>query len=230
MSEEQLWEQYSRCVDEYRFQVNLNWSRSQYFFVLNVAILVAGVGLLSATDMPAAVPIVVFIVGAVTAFLSILASKTQHDYYKNIRDLKERIELRLRLGDLVLRTTPGMGGVRGRIAKLTTFQQFILALLLVADVTGLGAAIGHAEQSDPIPRVMVVMQVAAAHRPGPHIVPVVLSREGLIAASVAARPGAVVTVRVEPGSYRVSAFATRTCRRSATVTAAPLQRILVRCS
>jgi cytochrome c-type biogenesis protein CcmE len=67
--------------------------------------------------VPAVVPIVVLAVGAVIALLAILASKTQHDYYKNVRDLKEELEQRLGLGGLVLRTTRGMGGARARIAR-----------------------------------------------------------------------------------------------------------------
>jgi hypothetical protein len=185
--------------------------------------------LLSATDVTVVVPIVVLMVGAITAVLAILASKTQHDYYKNIRDLKEDLEQRLQLGSLGFRTTRGMGGARWRIARITTFQQFILALLLIADLTVLGAAIAHAAPSDPVAKVMVVLQVSADVRPPSRAVPVVLSQAGKIVASASALPEGIVTLRVAPGQYLVSAFAQGVCRRNATVSPAPLQRLRVRC-
>lgn len=40
-SKAELERQYDLAVAEYRFQVDLNWRRSEYFFVLNIGILVA---------------------------------------------------------------------------------------------------------------------------------------------------------------------------------------------
>jgi hypothetical protein len=119
--EARLWEHYGRVLDEYRFQVNLNWSRSQYYFVLNVALLVAGVGLLSTQQVPLPVAMAVFLVGAASAVFAILASSTQKGYYANTRDRKRELEEKLGLGDLAIAPTPGMGGMRGRLARVTTF-------------------------------------------------------------------------------------------------------------
>jgi hypothetical protein len=229
LTEDRLWEHYGRCLDEYRFQVNLNWSRSQYFFVLNVAILAAGIGLLSAERVPAGVPIVVFLVGGASALVSIFASTVQHDYYKNVRDRKKELEDRLRLGGLALRTTTGMGGVRARIARVTTFQKAILVALIVADATGFVAAVGHATRSSPAPKVELVARVAVGHRHWPHTVPLVLSQSGRIEATATPRPGEMITLRLRSGRYEVSALASRLCTSTVSVTGSPLQSLVIRC-
>lgn len=43
---EDLWQLYKLAIEEYRFQVNLNWQRSQYFLGLNAAIISVGAGLI----------------------------------------------------------------------------------------------------------------------------------------------------------------------------------------
>ena len=45
-SRDDLWRLYTHAVEEYRFQVSLNWQRLQYFMGLNVAVLSVGAGLL----------------------------------------------------------------------------------------------------------------------------------------------------------------------------------------
>ncbi len=42
---QELVDLYKVAVEEYRFQVDLNWKRTQYFLALNVAILGVGTGL-----------------------------------------------------------------------------------------------------------------------------------------------------------------------------------------
>ena len=43
----ELLELYRVVIDEYRFQVRLNWDRTQYFFVLNTAVTTAAGTLLA---------------------------------------------------------------------------------------------------------------------------------------------------------------------------------------
>jgi hypothetical protein len=107
--EPELREQYRLAVEEYRFQVGLNWRRSEYFFVLNVGVLVAGATLLASDKAPRALVGLVFMLGALLASLSFLANDTQSGYYHAARDLKKRLEERLDLGGGALATTPGHG-------------------------------------------------------------------------------------------------------------------------
>ena len=67
--------------------------------VRNVAIIAAGVGVLSTGHVAAAVPIVIFVVGGASAIMSMHATATQHDYYQNVRDRKTELEKRLGLDE-----------------------------------------------------------------------------------------------------------------------------------
>jgi hypothetical protein len=195
-----------------------------------VAILAAGIALLTTSaHVPGAVAIVVFAVGVSSASVSILANRTQHDYYKNARDLKRDLEGRLGLGDLAIATTAGMGGLRGRIARVTTLQMLVLSALLVADLTGLGAAIEHSCRSAPPSKVEVAVRVLVRHRTVARRVPLVLSRDGRIQATATLRPGEMAILRLRPGGYKVATLAGRLCASRASITDAPLQSIVIRC-
>lgn len=139
LDREELREHYGRALDEYRFQVDLNWKRSQYFFVLNLGVLVAATGLLSASKPRAELIAALFVLGAILAGVAAYANQIQHGYYRRTREVKRALEERLELGDLALQSTPGMADpnagrtpVRVRHA-LTGF----LAALGLADLLGL---------------------------------------------------------------------------------------------
>ena len=139
LDREELREHYGRALDEYRFQVDLNWKRSQYFFVLNLGVLVAATGLLSASKPRAELIAALFVLGAILAAVAAYANQIQHGYYRRTREVKRALEERLELGDLALQSTPGMADpnagrtpVRVRHA-LTGF----LAALGFADLLGL---------------------------------------------------------------------------------------------
>ncbi len=137
-----LWEQYRVVIDEYRFQVDLNWKRSQYYFVLNAAILAASLGLFaSSVAVPRMVIAIPFLFGLAITLLAIAANRTQKGYYYAIRDKKRLLELRLGLGELAIQTTHGMGNRSfRRIGRVTTFQVAVLSVLAVADLAGIAAA------------------------------------------------------------------------------------------
>ena len=61
LSTDQLIELYRIAVDEYRFEVKLNWDRTMYYMVFNSAIISIATGLLK-LDNP---PIVYLFVGAI---------------------------------------------------------------------------------------------------------------------------------------------------------------------
>jgi hypothetical protein len=146
-----LWDQYHIVLDEYRFQVDLNWRRSQYFFVLNAAILAAGIGLLASnTNLPDAVRALPFVVGLAVDILAIAANQRQKSYYEVTAATKNRIEDELDLGDFGIRPTPELGGPGlRRLARVTTFQIVVLVVLAFANVGGVVAAftVKHQESS-----------------------------------------------------------------------------------
>lgn len=43
---EELWRQYAHALDEYRFQVQLNWDRTKYLLTLDIGVIPAGTALL----------------------------------------------------------------------------------------------------------------------------------------------------------------------------------------
>lgn len=149
---ERLWEQYKLLVEEYRFQVDLNWRRSQYFFVLNIAVLVAGIGLLSRPSPgPAGLIAAVFGLGALLAVLSMLANDTQHRYYRRARDRMQHAGELAGMASVSISTTPGMAGVGsrgresppklGRLGRVQTFLRIMLVALAVIDLAALVAAL-----------------------------------------------------------------------------------------
>lgn len=136
------WEQYRLLVEEYRFQVNLNWKRSQYFFVLNIAVFVAGVSLLSASSAATGLIATIFLLGAMLAVLSIFANQTQHGYYREARDGVNRAQQLLNLGDLAIATTPGLGSGVNRLGAVRTFLTVMLVALAIVDTAGALVALG----------------------------------------------------------------------------------------
>lgn len=232
LTRERLWEQYGRAVDEYRFQVDLNWRRSQYYFVLNAAILAAGIALLtSSSDAPDGVVIAVFVAGVAISALSLVATKTQHRYYQSSRDLKGQLEERLEVGDAALTTTPGQGSRLTRfLGKVTTFQTLMLTALAMADVVGLVAAVNETRASPSPAEVEIagrvtgpgrVLATAASDK-------VVLSRDGAARAIAAVDERGTFSLRAVPGVYQAWALDGR-CRRQVHLSNAPLQAVRIRC-
>lgn len=76
----ELLRQYEAALAEYRFQVSLNWRRSEYFFVLNVGVLIAASTMLASDRVPRLLVACVFAAGLLLAFMSLFANATQHGY------------------------------------------------------------------------------------------------------------------------------------------------------
>ena len=127
--------QYDRAVDEYRFQVDLNWRRSEYFFVLNVGVLIASATMFSSGDVPPELVAVLFFVGTLLAGLSFLANGVQHGYYQAARNRKHDLENRLDLREVALTTTPGMGSEVSRLGRVGAFLKVMLVAIALADLT-----------------------------------------------------------------------------------------------
>ncbi len=127
-------ELYRAAVEEYRFQVQFNWSRTQYLLAFNVIILAAAVGLGSRSNVLA---VLVFVLGACAAVLSYLAGHTQHQYYRAARDRVKRLEGAFGItGDRALDTTSTMGGRRHPTVSVTSVTYLLFWSMAVADVIG----------------------------------------------------------------------------------------------
>ena len=132
-----LLELYRIAIDEYRFQVTLNWNRTQYYLGLNVGILGIATGILELSEGEAGfLTAGLYLAGVVCALLSLAALRVQHGYYRTARDHKAHIEEQLGLGDLRIGTTPGMGSAIARLGKVTTFNGTLLGILATMDCVG----------------------------------------------------------------------------------------------
>jgi Flp pilus assembly protein TadB len=83
---------YKTAVEQYRFQAQFNWSRTQFLITFNAAVLVAAT--VVATSGHGAL---VFGLGAVAALLTVAVLRSQHDYYRAARNHLRLIEDTLQL-------------------------------------------------------------------------------------------------------------------------------------
>jgi hypothetical protein len=138
-SREELLDLYKIAVDEYRFQVSLNWDRSKYFLAFNTAVIGVGTGLVK-VGSKLATPLLVgiFAVGLAAAALSAIAVNLQHGYYRSTRDRMLAIAARLDIETLGVASTPGARNERDTLfARIGKVQNILYTLLLVAAVVDL---------------------------------------------------------------------------------------------
>jgi hypothetical protein len=129
---------YRVAVDEYRFQSQFNWSRTQYFLAFNAAILATGVGL---TRPSGGAAVLVYGLGIVAAGVTWVVVRTQHDYYRAARDRMRRIEAELAVPDQArIDTTASLGG-RKRIASVNQLVSLLLVAVALADIIGIVLAL-----------------------------------------------------------------------------------------
>lgn len=127
-------ELYRAAVEEYRFQVSFNWSRTQYLLAFDVVILGAAVGLGSRSNILA---VLVFLLGALAAVMSYVAGHTQHEYYRAARARVRRLEQAFGLaGDQTLDTTATMGGRRHPTLSVTRVSYLLFWAMAIADLVG----------------------------------------------------------------------------------------------
>jgi hypothetical protein len=124
---------YKLAVDEYRFQAQFNWSRTQYLLAFNAAILTAGAAVGSRHGRGAAL---VFALGFVGAVLSIFVVLTQHDYYRAARDRMRRAEDAAGIPIHLRVDTTATLGSRKRTASVNQVVYLLFAALAVADAVG----------------------------------------------------------------------------------------------
>lgn len=143
MRRDELFSQYGRVLDEYRFQVHLNWERSRHLLTLNLGLLTAAAALLGLQqeDAVLALPPVA---GVVVSMLGIVMHRTQHGYYRRVRDLKTRLEDELDLGEFAVRTTAGMrdaGAQRRRLTRVADVHYIVFGLLGLLHLGLAGASV-----------------------------------------------------------------------------------------
>lgn len=198
--------------------------------MLNIGVLVAAASLLSAQKVPRALVALLFLVGALLAFLSFLANDTQRGYYTAARDLKAKLESRLHLSDVAIATTPGMGSGVERLGKVGTFLKTMLVAIALVDLAGAGISgydaldLGRPE-SDP---VEVAIDVRGTGADDANVV--VASQNGIVLETRHLVGNRVLEpFHLQPGRYSMWANATSLCRQSVTVTDQPLQHPILHC-
>ncbi len=124
---------YKLAVEEYRFQAQFNWSRTQYLLAFNAAILTAGSAVASRPGESAAL---VYVLGAVAAVLSGTVVATQHDYYRAARDRMCRVEEAMNVpADQRIDTTSTLGD-RRRTISVNQVVYLLMGAMAVANAVG----------------------------------------------------------------------------------------------
>ena len=141
----ELLELYKVAVEEYRFQVQLNWDRAKYLLAFNTAVIGAGTGLVKVGGDPARGLVGgIFIVGLIAAASSICAIYLQHRYYRNARNAMTALAHRIGLGDAAVATTPGARNMRAtlisQIGKVQNILYVLLAVIAGIDAFGISYA------------------------------------------------------------------------------------------
>lgn len=141
-SREELLDLYKVSVDEYRFQVNLNWDRSKYFLVFNTAVIAVGTGLVNVGHRLATPLLVgIFAVGLAAAALSAIAVTLQHNYYRSTRNRMLAIAAELEVEAWGVASTPGARDERttfiARIGKVQNILYTLLFVVAVVDLLGM---------------------------------------------------------------------------------------------
>ena len=124
---------YKVSVEEYRFQAQFNWSRTQYLLGFNAVILTAAAAVASRPGQSAAL---VFVLGAAASLLSMAVVRTQHDYYRAARDRMRRVEEALGIPEDRRIDTTATLGERPRTVSVNQVVYLLLASMAVADLVG----------------------------------------------------------------------------------------------
>jgi hypothetical protein len=99
LSNQHLLDLYKIAVEEYRFQVKLNWDRTAYHLTLNSGLIAVAVGLLKVGSAPVVNLFVagVFLIGLLASVIGIQAISKGHRYYRHTVVKKTLLEEQLGL-------------------------------------------------------------------------------------------------------------------------------------
>ncbi len=152
---------YELQIQEYRFQVQLNWDRTKHYIVVNGTVVGIAAALAKAGASPSVLGLIalLLLLAALNCFLGAYAIRLGHTYYREIRRRKTVFEKALGLletrdgvppGSFAIGTTSGMAAeiakaqgatdARSRGWMRTITGQTIALLILM----GTGSAVGSA--------------------------------------------------------------------------------------
>ncbi|MGH9040580.1 MAG: hypothetical protein ACRDZ3_10145 [Acidimicrobiia bacterium] len=108
----ELMKLYELAVEEYRFQVQLNNQRFQWYVTVDMALMTVGAGLLRVSTEGDGRPLMatVFIVGAVLAAFTANTVARQVGYQHEARDRAKAIVAELGMTEFAIGSTPGWVG------------------------------------------------------------------------------------------------------------------------
>ncbi len=115
--EEKLLEIYKIAVEEYRFQVLLNWDRNKFYVLLNSTLIgvTAGILKLPSSRGVELFMIPLFIVGFIMALIGFVTLQKGHEYYRRTVFKKTQLETQLNLNNEDKSTSPEMQDSQSRI-------------------------------------------------------------------------------------------------------------------
>ena len=125
---------YRVAVEEYRFQAQFNWSRTQYLLAFNTGILAAAAAVASRPGRSAAL---VFLLGLVAAVVSIVVVRTQHDYYRAARDRMRRVEDEVGVPPAQRTDSTSTLDERRRTVSVNQLVYLLLSALAATDLVGI---------------------------------------------------------------------------------------------
>lgn len=142
---DELLELYKLALEDYRFQVQLNWGRSQYFLVLNLTVISIATGIMQfAGGKFGILGAGIYFLGSLFCVFSIAALQAQRKYYISAREQKKRFEEELGLGE---RSITPIQRSNKKIRRLTTFKAFVNIMFVALAAANIGFAVFVVVQS-----------------------------------------------------------------------------------
>lgn len=127
---------YLAALQNYQFQVNLTWSRTQYCLTLNAALVSVAAGLIRLDNEAGKVLVgAVFAVGFSASMFSILALDVGRSYYVPVMQRMRILEARLGIQEYGVRTTAEQGGPTRRM-NITHSLKVLFFGIAVIDAGG----------------------------------------------------------------------------------------------
>jgi hypothetical protein len=163
--DDQLLAVYKIAIEEYRFQVRLNWDRTAYHLTLNSGLIAIAVGLLKVGSAPIINSFVggIFFIGLLAALVGIQNLRRGHEYYRRTvvqkTVLEDRLGLTKPLEDYEGRLTLAVATTRSQAEQLqilhnterwlarplrgsiTRFTILILLLFCIANALGIAGTV-----------------------------------------------------------------------------------------
>jgi hypothetical protein len=186
LSTEQLITLYQIAIDEYRFEVKLNWDRTAFYLTLNSGLIAIATGLLKVEGSSIANLIVaaVFFIGLCVSIMGITTVRRGHDYYRRAIVKKTLLEDRLGLTkpceDYPARPTLAVGTTAGqgehfrilhnteewlarplRGSSITSLIVVILILFCLANIAGIWGSLWLYFHPSVTPHPPAVLEIAS---------------------------------------------------------------------